>query len=124
MWYWGCHALQHLGRVIIVGGDAAAVRRLGFKPASTLNDALEMAADVVGPRRHHHPPPQPADRHGRRDVKLPCAPRLAVPVLGARRCRAASSPRPPARKLGADYDTDWARRFPARCARLAARSRA
>jgi 1-acyl-sn-glycerol-3-phosphate acyltransferase len=26
---------------------------------------------------------------------------------------------PPARKLGADYDTDWARRFPARMARLA-----
>jgi 1-acyl-sn-glycerol-3-phosphate acyltransferase len=26
---------------------------------------------------------------------------------------------PPARKLGADYDTDWARRFPARLARLA-----
>jgi 1-acyl-sn-glycerol-3-phosphate acyltransferase len=25
---------------------------------------------------------------------------------------------PPARKLGADYDTDWARRFPARLARL------
>ena len=23
MWYWGAHALQHLGRVIIVGGDAA-----------------------------------------------------------------------------------------------------
>jgi 1-acyl-sn-glycerol-3-phosphate acyltransferase len=26
---------------------------------------------------------------------------------------------PPAKKLGADYDTDWARRFPARMARLA-----
>ncbi len=31
----------------------------------------------------------------------------------------ASSRPPPARKLGADYDTDWARRFPARLARLA-----
>jgi len=48
MWYWGCHALQHLGRVIIVGGDTRAVRRLGFKPASTLQDAFEMAEDVVG----------------------------------------------------------------------------
>ncbi|HEY4377720.1 MAG TPA: lactate racemase domain-containing protein, partial [Acidimicrobiales bacterium] len=48
MWYWGSHALKHLGRVIIVGGDARAVRRLGFKPASTLNDAFEMAEDVVG----------------------------------------------------------------------------
>ncbi|HZU74843.1 MAG TPA: lactate racemase domain-containing protein [Acidimicrobiales bacterium] len=48
MWYWGAHALDHLGRVIIVGGDPAAVRRLGFKSASTLPDALEMAEDVVG----------------------------------------------------------------------------
>ena len=36
MWYWGAHALEHLGRVIIVGGDPRAVRRLGFSPASTL----------------------------------------------------------------------------------------
>jgi lactate racemase len=60
MWYWGAHALQHLGGVIIVGGDAKAVRRLGFKPASTLRDALEMAEDVVGPRpsiTHLHNPP-------------------------------------------------------------------
>lgn len=28
-------------------------------------------------------------------------------------------PRPPVKKLGGDYDTDWARRFPARLARLA-----
>jgi len=48
MWYWGCHALQHLGRVIIVGGEPRSVRRLGFKPASTMADAFEMAEDVVG----------------------------------------------------------------------------
>jgi hypothetical protein len=60
MWYWGAHALDHLGAVIVVGGDPAAVRRMGFKPASTLRDALEMATDVVG--RHpsvtplHSPP--------------------------------------------------------------------
>ena len=48
MWYWGAHALEHLGRVIIVGGDTRAVRRLGFSPASTLTDALEMATDTVG----------------------------------------------------------------------------
>ena len=47
-WYWGAHGQQHAGKVIIVGGDAATVRRLGFTPASTLNDALEMATDVVG----------------------------------------------------------------------------
>lgn len=49
MWYWGAHALRHLGGVIIVGGDPATVRRLGYRPASTLADALEMAGDVVGP---------------------------------------------------------------------------
>lgn len=49
MWYWGAHALAHLGRVIIVGGEPRSVRRLGFKPASTMSDAFEMAEDVVGP---------------------------------------------------------------------------
>ncbi|MBW3643696.1 MAG: transcriptional regulator, partial [Actinobacteria bacterium] len=60
MWYWGAHALQHLGGVIIVGGEAKAVRRLGFKPATTLADALEMATDVVGrdpSLTHIHTPP-------------------------------------------------------------------
>jgi hypothetical protein len=60
MWYWGSHALQHLGQVIVVGGDGRAVRRLGFKPASTLHDALEMASDVVGRDAtitHVHNPP-------------------------------------------------------------------
>jgi hypothetical protein len=60
MWYWGSHALQHLGGVIIVGGDRRAVKRLGFRPASTLTDALEIAEDVVGPQptiTHIHNPP-------------------------------------------------------------------
>jgi hypothetical protein len=60
MWYWCAHAMQHLGGVIIVGGDPKAVRRLGFKPASTLRDALEMAEDVVGRHpsiTHLHTPP-------------------------------------------------------------------
>jgi hypothetical protein len=60
MWYWGAHALEHLGDTIIVGGDVRAVRRLGFKPASTLQDALEMASDVVGADAtitHLHNPP-------------------------------------------------------------------
>ncbi len=47
-WYWGAHGLQHAGKVIIVGGDAPTVRRLGFTPASTLDDAFEIASDVVG----------------------------------------------------------------------------
>jgi hypothetical protein len=60
MWYWGAHALEHLGKVIVVGGDTKAVRRLGFSPASTLQDALEMAEDVVGRHpsvTHLHNPP-------------------------------------------------------------------
>jgi lactate racemase len=60
MWYWCAHALQHLGGVIVVGGDRNAVHRLGFRPASTLADALEMATDVVGPGpsvTHLHNPP-------------------------------------------------------------------
>jgi lactate racemase len=60
MWYWCAHALQHLGAVVIVGGDEAAVHRLGFRAASTLSDALEMASDVVGPSpslTHLHAPP-------------------------------------------------------------------
>jgi hypothetical protein len=60
MWYWCAHALEHLGAVIVLGGDRAAVRRLGFKPASTMADALEMASDVVGPDpslTHLHAPP-------------------------------------------------------------------
>jgi len=60
MWYWGSHALEWLGQVIIVGGDTRAVRRLGFRPASTMQDALEMASDVVGSHptiTHLHNPP-------------------------------------------------------------------
>jgi hypothetical protein len=60
MWYWCAHAMQHLGSVIIVGGDRKAVRRMGFKPATSLADALEMAEDVVGRDptiTHLHLPP-------------------------------------------------------------------
>ena len=47
-WYWGAHGQQYAGQVIIVGGDPASVRRLGFTPASTMDDAFEIASDVVG----------------------------------------------------------------------------
>jgi hypothetical protein len=60
MWYWGCHGMAHAGKVIIVGGEARSVRRLGFTAASTLQDALEMAEDVVGRNAtitHVHNPP-------------------------------------------------------------------
>src|SRR4051795_11122025 len=60
MWYWGAHALEHVGAVIFVGGDPAACRRMGFWRADTLRDALEMAQQVVGRDpsvTHSHCPP-------------------------------------------------------------------
>ncbi len=60
MWYWCAHALEHVGKVIIVGGDVRAVKRLGFQRASTFRDALEMAQDTVGSNpslTHFHIPP-------------------------------------------------------------------
>jgi hypothetical protein len=46
--------------VIVVGGNPEAVHRLGFRSASTLADALEMARDTVGNAptlTHLHAPP-------------------------------------------------------------------
>jgi hypothetical protein len=67
MWYWGAHARQHLGQVICVGADRRSAARLGFRAASTLADALEMATDSVGrsPRITylHSPPLVLADVH-------------------------------------------------------------
>jgi hypothetical protein len=67
MWYWGAHARQHLGQVICVGADRSTAERLGFRAASTLADALEMASDSVGrsPRITyvHTPPLVLADVH-------------------------------------------------------------
>jgi hypothetical protein len=60
MWYWGAHALEHLGDVIFVGGEPGACRRMGFRRADTLRDALEMAEQVVGRDpsvTHFHCPP-------------------------------------------------------------------
>jgi hypothetical protein len=48
MWYWGAHAIQHLDDVIFVGGDRSTTGRLGFRAASTLADALELARETVG----------------------------------------------------------------------------
>jgi hypothetical protein len=47
-WYWAAHALEHVEQVIVVGGERDVVHRLGFKAATTLEDALEMAEDTVG----------------------------------------------------------------------------
>lgn len=60
MWYWAAHAMDYLGDVIILGGDPKTVSRLGFKSASTMRDALEMASSTVGRDpsiTHLHCPP-------------------------------------------------------------------
>jgi lactate racemase len=48
MWYWASHGMDHCGDVIWVGADPRTARHLGFRAASTLADALEMASDTVG----------------------------------------------------------------------------
>ena len=48
MWYWGAHAMDHLDDVIWVGADPRTVGRMGFRSASTLQDALQMASGSVG----------------------------------------------------------------------------
>lgn len=48
MWYWGAHALDYLGDVVLVGGDPKACARMGYRSASTFRDALEMAGETVG----------------------------------------------------------------------------
>src|SRR5690606_37580056 len=67
MWYWGAHALEHLGEVIFVGGDRRTTSMMGFRSASTLADALEMASDRVGrsPTRSYPRAPPLAMADGR-----------------------------------------------------------
>jgi lactate racemase len=67
MWYWGAHGRDHCGDVIFVGGNPAAVARLGYRRADSLRDALEMAKDTVGSSPTitylHAPPIMIADVH-------------------------------------------------------------
>ncbi|CAA9334562.1 MAG: Transcriptional regulator [uncultured Nocardioidaceae bacterium] len=67
MWYWAAHAMDHVDDVIWVGADPKSVRRLGFRAASTLTDALEMASSTVGPDPSisylHNPPHLITDVH-------------------------------------------------------------
>lgn len=48
LWYEIAEARSHLADVIVVGGDREVAERLGFRAASTLADALEIAAAAVG----------------------------------------------------------------------------
>jgi len=65
MWYWAAHAMDHVDDVIWVGGDRRTAARLGFRAASTLADALEMASSTVGSSPSisylHNPPHLIAD---------------------------------------------------------------
>lgn len=47
--YWAAHALDHLGDVILVGGDPDATKRMGLKRTDSVAEALETAKDTVGP---------------------------------------------------------------------------
>ena len=47
--YWAAHALDHLGGVIVVGGDPMTTARMGLKRADTVAEALEMSKGIVGP---------------------------------------------------------------------------
>ena len=49
---------------------SATVRRLGFRPASTMSDALEIASDVVGRQPTITRLQEPAAVDGRRDVTV------------------------------------------------------
>jgi hypothetical protein len=49
MWYWACHGQAYLGRVIVVGGNPKVAAILGYDTAPSLDVALEMAKDTVGP---------------------------------------------------------------------------
>ncbi|NOS99714.1 MAG: DUF2088 domain-containing protein [Phycisphaerales bacterium] len=49
MWYWGCHGMDHLGRVIAVAPRSEpAASRIGFHTAPSLNRAIEQARDFLG----------------------------------------------------------------------------
>ena len=65
MWYWGENGRAHVGKVIVVGGDAEVARRLGWDCAAGMDEALEMAHSHVGRRPSitvmHIPPIQMAD---------------------------------------------------------------
>ena len=119
MWYWCAHALQHLGRVIVVGGDRAAVRQMGFSPASTLNDALELAEDTVGGPDDHSSPRAPialGRGHMTRRVRSALEPyRERLRFVAEEPTGPGGVVTPvPKRTLGGHYDTAWARRYPVR----------
>ncbi|MEE9293962.1 MAG: lactate racemase domain-containing protein, partial [Phycisphaerae bacterium] len=48
MWYWGCHGMDHLGRIITVNPTSVeAARRIGFAPVPSLRAAIEQAKEFL-----------------------------------------------------------------------------
>lgn len=48
MWYWGCHGMDYLGRIIAVAPRSpAAAARIGFDTAPSLSTALEQAKEFL-----------------------------------------------------------------------------
>jgi hypothetical protein len=48
-WFWCCHARAHAGRVIVAGAaEPWAVERLGFEPAASVEQAVDMAREEHG----------------------------------------------------------------------------
>ena len=86
-----------------------------------------MAEDVVGRdatiTHLHNPPLVMADVRESPWPRSPTRSHAASPGCRSRsrrrRCRVASRRPPGEQRSGADYDTDWARRYPARVARVA-----
>ncbi len=49
MWYWACHGMDHMGRVIAVNPECPQVaERIGFDTAPTLEWAIDQAKEIVG----------------------------------------------------------------------------
>jgi hypothetical protein len=49
VWYWGCLAIKHLSRIIVVGAkDKKVLDRMGFEAANSLEEAWRMAEDSLG----------------------------------------------------------------------------
>ena len=57
MWYWAADGMRHVARTIYVGGDPKTTHHMGFMSASSLEDALEMASDIVGELAEDHVTP-------------------------------------------------------------------
>ena len=117
MWYWGCHGLAHVGKVIIVGGDrapcaASASRRRRRCRTRSRWPPTSSAGTPRSPTSTTRRSSWPTSREGRGDVPAAEGPGWQARLLGADRAPRPSSRRRRAARVGADYDTDWARRFP------------